>query len=101
MDPFAQPIKTLVIENDFAFTDFEDESHQDLILEASKVSIDQAWVNQYVNFLAGIAAENYSRVLVTPTDFLSLFPEECIVVPTLGEAQDLIEMERIERDLGF
>jgi len=44
MDPFAQPIKTLVIENDFAFTDFEDESHQDLILDASKVSIDQAQI---------------------------------------------------------
>lgn len=101
MDPFAQPIKTLVIENDFAFTDFEDDYHQDLILDASKISIDHAWVNRYVNFLAEIAAENYSRVLVTPTDFFSLFPEECIVVPTLGEAQDLIEMERIERDLGF
>lgn len=28
-------------------------------------------------------------------------PEEMIVVPTLLEAHDIIEMEEIERDLGF
>lgn len=28
-------------------------------------------------------------------------PDEMVVVPTLLEAQDIIEMEEIERDLGF
>ncbi len=28
-------------------------------------------------------------------------PEELIVVPTLQEAEDIIEMEEIEKDLGF
>lgn len=28
-------------------------------------------------------------------------PHKMIVVPTLGEAADIIEMENIERDLGF
>jgi hypothetical protein len=28
-------------------------------------------------------------------------PEELIIVPTLQEAHDIIEMEEIERDLGF
>jgi len=28
-------------------------------------------------------------------------PEEIIVVPSLQEAYDIIEMEDIERDLGF
>ncbi|HAT63224.1 MAG TPA: ribonuclease Z, partial [Flavobacteriaceae bacterium] len=28
-------------------------------------------------------------------------PDEMIVVPTLQEAADIIEMEEIERDLGF
>lgn len=28
-------------------------------------------------------------------------PEELIVVPTLTEAKDVVEMEEIERDLGF
>lgn len=29
------------------------------------------------------------------------FPDEMIVVPTLLEAKDIVEMENIERDLGF
>jgi len=28
-------------------------------------------------------------------------PEEIVVVPTLQEAFDIIEMEEMERDLGF
>lgn len=28
-------------------------------------------------------------------------PEELVVVPTLAEAEDIIQMEEIERDLGF
>jgi hypothetical protein len=28
-------------------------------------------------------------------------PLEMVVVPTIGEAADIIEMENIERDLGF
>ena len=28
-------------------------------------------------------------------------PDEMVIVPTLLEAQDIIEMEEIERDLGF
>lgn len=32
---------------------------------------------------------------------LDLIPEELNVVPTLTEAEDIIEMEAIERDLGF
>jgi len=39
-------------------------------------------------------------VVVKGIDFDSL-PDEIIAVPTLKEAQDIIEMEKIERDLGF
>jgi len=28
-------------------------------------------------------------------------PDEIVVVPTMQEAYDIIEMEEIERDLGF
>lgn len=42
-----------------------------------------------------------SFVLVTPdTDFNSV-PAQLVVVPSLLEAHDIIEMEEIERDLGF
>lgn len=39
-------------------------------------------------------------VVVSATDF-NAFPDNFIVVPTILEANDIIEMEEIERDLGF
>ncbi len=39
-------------------------------------------------------------VVVNGVDFDSL-PEEIMIVPTLQEAKDIVEMEKIERDLGF
>lgn len=42
-----------------------------------------------------------SFVLVVPGFDYDEIPDEMIVVPTLQEAHDLIEMEEIERDLGF
>jgi len=42
-----------------------------------------------------------SFVLVTNKVSYDEVPEEIIVVPTLQEAADIIEMEEIERDLGI
>ncbi|MFK7812578.1 MAG: ribonuclease Z [Maribacter sp.] len=44
---------------------------------------------------------NKSFVLVTDKVTYEEVPEEIIVVPTLQEARDIIEMEEIERDLGI
>ena len=43
----------------------------------------------------------HSFVLVTDKVNLDEIPDEIIVVPTLQEAYDIIEMEEMERDLGF
>jgi hypothetical protein len=40
-------------------------------------------------------------VLVAPNFDYDDAPDEMIIVPTLLEAHDVIEMEEIERDLGF
>ena len=40
-------------------------------------------------------------MIVTNTVNPDDIPEELFVVPTLQEAEDIIEMEEIERDLGF
>lgn len=42
-----------------------------------------------------------SFVVVTDAINANETPDEIIVVPTLQEAFDIIEMEEIERDLGF
>ncbi len=43
----------------------------------------------------------HSFVLVTNNIDLDNIPDELSIVPTLQEAFDIIEMEEIERDLGF
>ncbi|NRR90765.1 ribonuclease Z [Winogradskyella undariae] len=46
-------------------------------------------------------ASKKSFVIVSEKVDLDQVPDELAVVPTLQEAYDLIEMEDIERDLGF
>ena len=43
----------------------------------------------------------HSFVLVNDSIEIDDIPDELIVVPTLEEGGDIIEMEEIERDLGF
>ena len=43
----------------------------------------------------------HSFVMVSDKIDLDDIPEELVIVPTLQEAYDIIEMEDIERDLGF
>jgi len=42
-----------------------------------------------------------SLVIVNDTINIDSIPEEIYVVPTLQEAEDLIGLEELERDLGF
>lgn len=46
-------------------------------------------------------ASKHSFVLVTNMFNLNETPDELVIVPTIQEAIDIIEMEEIERDLGF
>ena len=101
MNAFDQPIKTLIISSEVLDELAELDPNHNWIFDASARTIDESFVQSYLRFLNPLETEKYPRVLVTQAGYLSLFPNDCIVVPTLGEAEDLIEMERIERDLGF
>jgi len=46
-------------------------------------------------------SKKHSFVLVTDAIDPDTIPDELIVVPTLQEAADIVEMEEIERELGF
>jgi hypothetical protein len=46
-------------------------------------------------------AQKHSFVIVTESFDSSKSPDEIVVVPSLQEAYDIIEMEDMERDLGF
>lgn len=46
-------------------------------------------------------SDKKSFVFVNSGIDYDVIPEEMIVVPTVQEAEDIIQMEEIERDLGF
>jgi hypothetical protein len=46
-------------------------------------------------------ATNQSFVIVSDKIDAELVPDEIVVVPTIQEAYDIIEMDEMERDLGF
>ncbi|TXE15228.1 ribonuclease Z [Seonamhaeicola algicola] len=46
-------------------------------------------------------ASKHSFIIVTNKVNFDEVPDEIVVVPTLQEAYDIIEMEEMERDLGF
>ena len=101
MDTFALPIETLVLTDEVLQGPAQLNYATDWIFDARACAIDAAFVSVYQDFLAGLTSDQHSRVLVVAAAELGQFPNDCIAVPTLGEAEDLIEMERIERDLGF
>lgn len=70
----------------------------------SLTSLNQIGLNEIVEFLEisnRHRSAKHSFVIVTDKVNFDDMPDEIIVVPTLKEAYDIIEMEEIERDLGF
>lgn len=68
------------------------------------IKYDQLTLEDLVEF---IKLSNYQRadkksyVIVNTGISYDLIPDEMIVVPTLHEAADVIDLEEMERDLGF
>ena len=82
--------------------DYADFKDQNLVLDISE---DQSITLE--NVLAFLSLSNKHRkakksfvIVVKDFDFNEV-PDEMNVVPTIQEAHDIIEMEEIERDLGF
>ena len=67
-------------------------------------SLNKLVLNDIVEFLDlsnTHRSTNHSFVIVSDKMNLDNIPDELIVVPTTQEAYDIIEMEEMERDLGF
>jgi len=85
-----------VVEN---LSNFKNES---LIIDLSdNTNVDLKEIMLFSQIGKELKKNNKSFVIVYgDTDFNSL-PENLVIVPTLKEAEDIIEIENIERDLGF
>jgi hypothetical protein len=92
-------IKTLVNNIENAYHKYKD---YHLIVNLS--SLDKIGLEDIIEFLRlsnNHRIDKKSFVIVTEKVNLDEMPDEIVVVPTIHEAYDIIEMEDIERDLGF
>lgn len=89
-------VQTLLFENIKSF----EKVH--LVVQISKkVKIDAKEFLLFVNVAEQKQQNGTSFVIVNTTVNVNDFPEILNIVPTLQEAEDILEMEAIERELGF
>ncbi|GAB4165139.1 MAG: hypothetical protein Tsb0033_26830 [Winogradskyella sp.] len=92
-------VKTLVNNIEQAYDKYK---NYHLIVNLS--SLDKIGLEDIIEFLRlsnNHRVDKKSFVIVTDKVDLDQMPDEIVVVPTIHEAYDIIEMEDIERDLGF
>lgn len=93
------PVKTLVYNIEQVY-----DAHKNGHIIVNLSSLDKITLEDIVEFLRLSNTHRRSKksfVLVSDKVDLDKMPDEICVVPTLQEAYDVIEMEDIERDLGF
>lgn len=73
-----------------------------IIIDFSKKNdITEKEILLFSNLIAEHKNNNLSFILVYPKVNIDNFPEDFNIVPTLKEAEDVLDMENIQRDLGF
>ncbi|WP_121666686.1 ribonuclease Z [Mesonia aquimarina] len=85
------------LENE-AYNQFSDKNVVVNLLNQKQTTLEDIF--NFLNLSNKHRSENHSFVLVTSAIDVDNVPEELLVVPTLREAGDIIQMEEIERDLG-
>ena len=82
--------------------DFSSFSNNNLIIIlASLVPLTRSELSEFLLISNTHRQNGHSFVIVTDNIDIDSTPEELIIVPTLTEAKDIIEMEEMERDLNF
>ena len=92
-------VKTLVNNIEQAYDKYK---NYHIIVNLS--SLDKISLEDIIEFLRlsnNHRGDKKSFVIVSDKADLDQMPDEIVVVPTINEAYDIIEMEDIERDLGF
>lgn len=76
--------------------------NKNIILDFSQVvNTDERKILLFSPLCGKQKEQNRSFVIVSEGIGTDDIPEEMLIVPTLQEAKDVIEIENIERDLGF
>ncbi|WP_290696274.1 ribonuclease Z [Lacinutrix sp.] len=77
------------------------EKHNIIIKLSSLGKITLQDINEFLRISNKHREAKHSFVVVTNTIAIDEIPDEIIVVPTVKEAFDIIDMEVMERDLGI
>lgn len=101
----------LLVENEKAsLTDFTSDltrSHKDFRNENIVVDLSSEEEIEAESLLGFLEISNLHRadkksfVIINNAVGIDDLPEELVVVPTMQEAEDMIQMDEIQRDLGF
>jgi hypothetical protein len=81
--------------------DYKSHTGMNIVLDISQDKVSLEDILSFLPLSNKHRQAKKSFVLVAKDVDFNEMPDEMIVVPTLLEAQDIIEMEEIERDLGF
>lgn len=83
-------------------TDYEKFSQYHIIVNLTQLkTVSHQEIIEFLRISKTHNTAKKSFVIVSHTAIIDDMPDEILVVPTLQEAYDIIEMEEIERDLGF
>ncbi|MEQ6124724.1 hypothetical protein AAON49_11015 [Pseudotenacibaculum sp. MALMAid0570] len=97
---------TLVSIDEGSYEEFQqkiaDLNSNHLVVEVSEnLNIDESKILLFLNIASNFKSNGMSFVVIKSGIDIDDFPENLNIVPTLQEAEDIMEMEAIERDLGF
>jgi hypothetical protein len=99
---------TLITSNENSFSEFytafleKGITKDHIIIQFSDAfNITKKNLSLFLDFARSKKENGTSFVVVTTEVDIDDFPETFNIVPTLSEAEDILEMEAIERELGF
>lgn len=94
--PNENSIIELIKEINSNYSDFEKDN---IIVNLDEIKTEE--VSEFIKISDTHRQAKHSFVLVSSAIDIDDAPEELVLVPTIQEAHDIIEMEEMERDLGF
>lgn len=80
---------------------FADYSKQNIVIDLSKIETSEKEIQSLEEFAETQIENNQSFAIIVPVFNADAFEEELNVVPTLTEAEDIIDMDEMTRDLEF
>ncbi|MDO6802151.1 hypothetical protein Q4595_06795 [Wenyingzhuangia sp. 1_MG-2023] len=80
---------------------FSNYADKNIVLDLSNITTTEEEIKSLEEFAAIQIENSHSFAIILPSFNADAFEEELNVVPTLVEAEDIIDMDEMTRDLGF